>query len=66
MSFGNNPADSAQGKWQTDRLKAQTDADRAARLSGHKSPLRRLLERLRPHRFLGAHQPPPAAPRRRP
>jgi len=50
MSFGNNPADSAQGKWHTDRLRAQADADRAARSAGHKSPFRRLLERLRPRR----------------
>jgi hypothetical protein len=50
MSFGNNPADSAQGKWHTDPLRAKADADRAARLAGHKSPFRRLLERLRPHR----------------
>jgi hypothetical protein len=29
---------------------AQVDAQRAARLAGHKSPFRRLLARLRPHR----------------
>lgn len=29
---------------------AAADADRAARLAGHKSLFRRLLERLRPHR----------------
>jgi hypothetical protein len=28
---------------------AKADADRAARLAGHKSLFRRLLERLRPH-----------------
>jgi len=32
------------------RLIAKADADRAARLGGHKSLFRRLLERLRPHR----------------
>ena len=53
MSFGNNPADSAQGRGHTDRLRAKADADRAARLAGHKSPFRRLLGRLRPH-----HQEP--------
>ena len=31
-------------------LMAQADAKRAARLAGHKSPFRRLLDRLRPHR----------------
>jgi len=31
-------------------LMAQVDAQRAARLAGHKSPFRRLLARLRPHR----------------
>jgi hypothetical protein len=31
-------------------LAAQADADRAARLAGHKSPFRRLLDRLHPHR----------------
>jgi hypothetical protein len=48
MSFGNNPADSR--KTHLDPLIAQADADRAARLAGHKSLLRRVLERLRPHR----------------
>jgi hypothetical protein len=33
-----------------DKLAAQADADRLARLGGYKSPLRRLLDRLRPHR----------------
>ena len=32
------------------RLTAQADADRAAREAGYKSPFRRLLDRLRPHR----------------
>jgi hypothetical protein len=50
MSFGDSPADSAGGKHRVDQLKAQADADRAARLAGHKPLFRRLLERLRPHR----------------
>jgi hypothetical protein len=29
---------------------AQADANRAARLAGHRSPFQRLLDRLRPHR----------------
>jgi len=50
MSFGNNPGDSGWGKQNLDRLVAQADADRAARLAGHKSFVRRLLEHMRPHR----------------
>jgi len=50
MSMGNSPADRAIGKQHSERLMAKADADRAARLAGHKSPARRLLERLRPHR----------------
>ena len=50
MSFGNNPADGAGFKQNSERLMAKADADRAARLAGHKSLFRRLLERLRPHR----------------
>ena len=50
MSFGNSPADSAEGKQRLDRLTAQADAYRAGRLAGRKSLLRRMLERLRPHR----------------
>ena len=49
MSFGNNPADEAGFKQNSERLMAKADADRAARLAGHKSLFRRLLERLRPH-----------------
>jgi hypothetical protein len=33
-----------------DRRRAEADAARAARLAGHKSLVRRLVERLRPHR----------------
>jgi hypothetical protein len=52
MSFGNSPLDDA-GSWsykRHEKLVAQADAERAARLAGHKSPFRRLLDRLRPHR----------------
>ena len=49
MSMGNNPADRAIGKQHSEWLMAKADADRAARLAGHKSLFRRLLERLRPH-----------------
>jgi len=49
VSFGNNPADSAAGKQHSERFMAKAGADRAARLAGHKSLFRRLLERLRPH-----------------
>jgi hypothetical protein len=55
MSFGNNPADSR--KTILDPLMAQAEADRAARLAGHKSLWRRVLERLRPH-----HQEPDGDP----
>jgi hypothetical protein len=50
MSFGNNPADDAAGTQYSDRYRADADASRAARLAGHKSLARRLLERLKPHR----------------
>jgi hypothetical protein len=50
MSMGNSPAERAIGKQHSERLMGKADADRAARLAGHKSLFRRLLERLRPHR----------------
>lgn len=50
MSMGNSPAERAIGKQHSERLMAKADADRAARLAGHKSLFWRLLERLRPHR----------------
>lgn len=50
MFLGSEPADKAPGKARLDQLTAQADADRAARLVGHKSLLWRMLERLRPHR----------------
>lgn len=42
--MGNSPADKY-----FNELMAKADADRAGRLTGHKSLFRRLLERLRPH-----------------
>jgi len=50
MSFWNNPAEDAIGQQYRDRRMAQADTERAARLAGHKSLFRRLLQRLRPHR----------------
>jgi hypothetical protein len=47
MSMGNSPADKY---LKSERLMAKADADRAARLAGHKPLIERLLERLRPHR----------------
>jgi hypothetical protein len=49
MSMGNSPAERAIGQQHSERLMAKADADRAARLAGHKSLFRRLLERLRLH-----------------
>jgi len=47
---GSGPLES--GDWQAriDKFATQADAARAARLAGHKSLFRRLLERLRPYR----------------
>jgi hypothetical protein len=50
MSLGGGPLENADFKANVDKLAAQADADRAVRSSGYKSPFRRLLERLRPHR----------------
>ena len=50
MSFGNSPGDDAERKMRSERFMAKAEAARAARLAGHKSLLRRLLDRLRPHR----------------
>jgi hypothetical protein len=52
-STGNSPADGVGGTNSYDSrewLIAQAEAERAARLAGHKPIFRRLLERLRPHR----------------
>ena len=57
MSFGNSPADSAGSKQRLDRLTAQADAYRAGRLAGRKPLLRRVLERLRPHRQQPGNEP---------
>jgi hypothetical protein len=48
MSMGNSPA--TDGDPYGDRLRAKADADRAARLAGHKPLIERVLQRLRPHR----------------
>jgi hypothetical protein len=53
MSLGGGPLENQDFKARVDHLAAQADADRAARMAGYKPPLRRLLDRLRPHR----HQP---------
>jgi hypothetical protein len=50
MSFWNNPAEDAVGEQHRDRKMASAEAARAARLAGHESLFRRLVERLRPHR----------------
>jgi hypothetical protein len=50
MSFWNNPAEDAVGEQYRDSRMASAEADRAARLAGHQSLFRRLVERLRPHR----------------
>lgn len=50
MSFGDNPGDHAWGNERLRKLTARADADRAAREAGYKSPFRRLLSRLLPHR----------------
>jgi hypothetical protein len=50
MSLGDGQFENAYSKMRLDQLTAQADVDRVARLAGHKSLLRRVLERLRPHR----------------
>lgn len=50
MSFGGGPLKEADWQARLDKQAAQAAAERAARLAGYKSPFRRLLERLRPHR----------------
>ena len=53
MSWGNSPADGVGGTnsyESRDWLMAEAEANRAARLAGHKSIFRRMLEHLRPHR----------------
>ena len=50
MSFWNNPADDAVGDQYRAKKIASAEAARAARLAGHESLFRRLVERLRPHR----------------
>jgi hypothetical protein len=50
MSLGGGPLDDAWGKQRRDSFADKAEADRAARLAGHKSLFRRLLDRLRLHR----------------
>ena len=53
MSWGNSPADGVGGTnsyESRDWLMAEAEANRAARLAGHKSIFQRMLEHLRPHR----------------
>jgi hypothetical protein len=59
MGMGNSPADKY-----FNELRAKADADRAARLAGHESLFRRLLERLRPHgqQPLNDSEPPHSDP----
>ena len=47
---GGGPLDGGDWQMQLDELAAQTGAARATRLAGHTPLLRRLRERLRPHR----------------
>ena len=47
MSLGGGPLESGDWQVRVNRLAAEADADRAARLAGHKPLVRRLLERLR-------------------
>jgi hypothetical protein len=47
--FGHDPEKIASSFYR-DRYMADVEAARAARLAGHKSLFRRLLDRLRPHR----------------
>jgi len=46
-----------EGKDRLAKLTAQADTYRAARLTGRKSLLRRVLERLRPHRQEPGNEP---------
>jgi hypothetical protein len=50
MSFGDFVPGGEDGKQRLDRLVAKADAYRAGHLAGHKSLMRRVLDRLRPHR----------------
>jgi hypothetical protein len=44
------PAPGLRGQTRRDVMMARAEAERAARLAGYKSPLRRLVERLLPRR----------------
>ena len=54
-SFG--PDEGGDYQARISRLSAQADVARAARLAGYKSPFRRILDRLRPHRQQPASDP---------
>jgi hypothetical protein len=51
MSLGDGGLERQQFQARLDHLAAQAEADRAARMAGYKSPFRRLLDRLRRHRY---------------
>jgi hypothetical protein len=59
MSDGHIPLGNQEFKARVDEMAALAATERAARLAGYKSPLRRLLGRLRPHH----HQPGVDSPR---
>ena len=50
MSFGTDPGATGRGTRKAEVFTARADAARVARLAGHKSALRRVLERLVPRR----------------
>jgi hypothetical protein len=50
MSLGGGGLERQDFQARLDHLAVQADAERAARMAGYKSPFRRLLDRLRPHR----------------
>jgi len=55
---GSGPLESGDWQVELDKLAAEADAVRAARLAGRRPLLRRVLERLRPHRQEPASDPP--------
>jgi hypothetical protein len=57
MSFDFVPGSETGHKQRLERLTAKADAYRAGRLAGRKPLLRRVLERLRPHRQEPGNEP---------
>jgi hypothetical protein len=57
MSFDFVPGSETGHKQRLERLTAKADAYRAGRLAGRKPLLRRVLERLRPHRQQPGNEP---------